>query len=221
MYKYIEILLKAAWPVNHMKRKEYLRSFYGSCQAHRFGMVDKFVKAVGYNDIFEDMVSQYPVILPAKVQSPDDYTTPEQLLKQGLHIDLNPFNVVKFVVPLGKEEHPDKRFSYSHKTLCKKFAEFLAKVYPELTVEMKLLKDYDVSLQDFALDYFYQCMDVDGTPYTAEFSSHRLLESQEIYTVEKTLKELYKFPFKITQNYCETCAERHADHPYHVEVEYG
>lgn len=221
MYKYIGIFLRSAGNVSHQNRKEYLKSLYGDCYAQKFGMVDKFVKAVGYNDIYEDMVSGFPTIHEAKIPSPEGYKMPESLLKEGLHIDLGPCNVAKFVVPLGKEEHTDKKFSYSHKVLCKKFVEFLRKVYPELKIEMELLENVEIPLKDFALDYFYQSMDIGGIPYCAEFSSHRLLKDNELNEVDQVLREVFKFPFEISQHYCETCAKHHADHPYHIEIEYG
>lgn len=220
MSKYIQIFMKAAEPISHRKRKEYLDSLYGNCYEHRFGMIEKFVKAVGYNDILTDMVSDFPSVFDAKIKSPEDYTMPDDLLREGLHIDLGPRRIAQFVIPMGSQKHPDRRFSYSHKVLCGKFVNFLRKVYPELCIEAKVIEDYEMSLKDFTLDFFYKSMDVNGIHFTIEFAAHRLLENDEIASIEKVLKEAFDYPVKVSQYYCETCEKYHPGHPYHTEIEY-
>lgn len=220
MYKFVCISLKSSQLVTHQERKKYIKSFYNDCYNKKFGMIEKFVKAVGFNNILDDYVTDYPTVNLAKVKSSEEYTDPCTLLSNGMHIDLDKYGIIKFVIPMGKEVHPNSEFSYSHKKLCEKFYNFLKKVYPHLNITYTLLENYRPILRTFALDYFYQNMSESDIHYTVEFSSHRMLNEEEKEYIYNVLREWVKYPFHINQYYCETCKSYHKDSPYHIEIEY-
>lgn len=217
---YFVLYMKSHNEVSDMDRKKYLNSLYGDCMNHKYGMLEKFNKAVGYGDLDDDIVKEYPVVNSAKVKSPESYKTPLSLLYEGLHIDLEKKGILKFVLRDETFKHPIEKYSYSTYELLEKLQKFLSKVYSNVVFEIKSQKEYRPKLKIFILDWFYRNMGLGDIYYTVELSSHRLLSQSEISFIENRLKQLYKYPFHIEQYWCETCYGYHKESPYHIEIVY-
>lgn len=220
MNKYIQITMKSNDFVSHNERKAYLKSFYGSTSERKKGSIQKFCNAIGFKPVMDDYMSDYPIIHTAVVESPDTYTTPEMLLYKSIWVDLSKNGIVKFVVPMGKEEHPDSHYSYTHEELCKQFVKFMKKIYPTVNIEMTYISSFRYTVKTFVLNYFYQSMNFKDDIYTVECSSHRLLTDKEMEQIYKDMDGATEYKWHIEQFYCETCKSYHTHAPYHIEVVY-
>lgn len=217
---YIQISLKSNNKVSHIERKKYLKSFYGSVYDKKKGSVTKFCTSIGFKPVMDDYHTDYPIIHPAEIKSPDTYVSPEDMLYRHIWVDLSSNGVLKFVVPMGEQVHPNKKYSYSHKDICEQFVKFLNKVYPNLKVEMKIVDSFRYTVKTFVLNFIYQNLDFKDDCYTVECSSHRLLSEQEIQQIYKDMQGTTEYNWHIEQYYCETCKGYHPHAPYHIEVVY-
>jgi hypothetical protein len=220
MDKYIQIVMKSDNAVSHSERKSFLKSFYGSTSTRKKGSIQKFCNAIGFKPVIDDYMTDYPVIHSAVVKSPDTYTTPDMLFYKAMWVDLSKNGIVKFVVPMGKEEHPDSQYSYNHEDICKQFVKYLKKVYPNVQIEVSYLKSFRYTVKTFVLNYFYQSMNFEDDIYTVECSGHRMLTDKEIEQIYKDMDGATNYKWHIDQYFCETCKHWHADAPYHIEVVY-
>lgn len=217
---YIQISLKSNNKVSHSERKSYLKSFYGSCYDKKKGSITKFCTSIGFKPVMDDYHSEYPILHPAVVKSPDTYTSPEDMFYKGIWVDLTSNGVFKFVVPVGSEIHPDFKYSYNRENICRQFVKFLNKVYPNLIVEFSIIPSFRYTVKTFVLNHFYQCMDFKDDSFTVECSSHRMLTDKEIRQIYKDMSGTTEYDWHIEQFFCETCKGYHPNAPYHIEVVY-
>ena len=220
MYKFIEISLKCNHLVSHSERKSYLDSLWGHMPEKKKGSIMKFTTAIGYKPVMWDACSDYPIMHEPTVPTPDTYISPKQMLYKAMWVDLSNKGILKFVVPIGIEEHPNSKYTYNREDICKQFMKFLNKVYPDIIVEMTYLKSFRVTVKTFVLNHFYQNMDFKDDIYTVECSSHRLLTDKEIEKIYKDMYDATEYNWHIEQYFCETCKGYHPHAPYHIEVVY-
>lgn len=216
------LYMKADKAVTHEQRKKYISALCGDYLGHKLGFVRKFNNAIGYKAVVDDYISDPNGIINAKVEVGEEYNAPQRIILENMHADFTKFGVVKFVVPVMHVEcKAAPEYSYDTEEIMQKFAKYLQKVFPQMTITMEKKNRVSTTLRSFALDWFYQGMDITGNiPYTVEFSAHRMLNDDEVNSIMKVLKKAFKYPFKISQHWCETCAEHDKDHPYHIEIEY-
>ena len=220
MSKYIQIVMKSNSFVSHIERKAYLHSLYGSVYDKKKGSIQKFCNAIGFKPVMDDYVSDYPVVIPAEVKTPDTYTTPEMLFYKAIWVDLSKNGIVKFVVPMGIEVHPNNKYSYNHEDICKQFVKFMKKIYPSVNIEMSYINSFRYTVKTFVLNHFYQSMNFKDDAFTVECSSHRLLTEKEMEQIYKDMDGATEYKWHIEQFYCETCQSYHPHAPYHIEVVY-
>ena len=220
MSKHIQISLTAKNDVAHEQRKAYLHSLYGNMREKKKGAICKFCGSIGFKPVLCDPYTEFPILREPKISSPDSYITPEQMLYNALNVNLANNGIINFTVPIGVETHPVAKYSYDREEICKKFAKFLEKVYPDAVVGVSFVEDFEMSVKDFVLDHFYQNMDFDDDIYTVECSSHRLLTEKEIEEIYQDIGDAIKYGWKIDQFYCETCKNHNPDAPYHIMVAY-
>ena len=220
MYQFIQISLTSDDVVYHEERKNYLRSLWGNHFEHKKGFIAKFSGAIGFTPVMLDYCSNYPYLIEPQVETPDSYKSPMDMLYNAMWVDLSKHGIVKFVVPFGIEEHPISKYSYNREEVCKKFVNFLSKIYPNLHIEVTYLKSFKYSAKTFIQNYFYQSMDFNDNSCTVECSSHRLLTDKEIQKMYKDMEGSTTYKWHINQFYCETCKSYHPDSPYHIEIVY-
>lgn len=217
---YYILYMRSNETVDDITRKKFMDSLYGDYLNRKYGMLDKFNKAIGFGDLVDDYVKSYPTITPAKITSPEDYKYPSELLSEATHIDLEKKGILKFVVEDKEYKHTISKYNYSAYDILKKFEKFLSKVYSDAVFDIQYQEKYCPKLKIVILDWFYKGMSSDDIPYTAELSSHRLLSKAEISFIENRLKQFHKSPFHIEQYWCKTCYGYHKESPYHIEIVY-
>ncbi len=220
MYKYIQISLKAKSSITHSERKSYFDSLWGCYMDKKKGSILKFCNAIGFKPVIADICTNYPYIEGPIVKSPDTYISPNMMLYKALWVDLSNKGILKFVIPLGVEEHPNSVYTYDREEISHKFVQFLSKVYPDIDIEVSYLKSFRYTVKSFVLNLFYQSMNFNDIHYTVECSAHRKLTDKEIDQIYKDMANATDYNWHIEQYYCETCKSYHSDCPYHIEVVY-
>lgn len=206
--------------ISHEDRKKYISALYGSWSDGKNGFIDKFNNAIGFKDVSSDYASKYPVVIPPKFSSPENYETPSELLcKHFPSISLNSNELFSLYVEDGFEYHPNSRFSYKHKDIAIKFCAFCQKVFPNLEISFESVNKIPDKLAQRVLNYFYSCLDND-MKYTIECSSPRLLTDNELRKIKEVLNNLVDYKFDISQFFCDTCYNYNNHAPYHIQIDY-
>lgn len=217
---YIQINLKSKNKVSHEERLSYINSLFGSHYEQKKGMITKFNNAYHFKDVVDDSFSKFPTIIPAKVETPESYISPESLLFKTLWVDLSKNGIVKFLIRVGTEEHPISKYSYDREEISKQFVQFLSKVYPDITIEMTTVNSFRYTVQTFVLNHLYLNLDRESDKYTVECASHRLLTDKEKENIYKKLAGFTNYEWSIEQFFCKTCESYDKKTPYHIEVAY-
>lgn len=177
-------------------------------------------RAIGFGPVTMDIYSEYPVAIPAQVQTPQMYNSPKEMLFNAMWVSMGKYGILKFVIPIGTESHPNSNFTYDRVEIANKFANFLRKVYPDLQIEVSYLEKFKYSVKTFVLNFFYQSMNFTEDIYTVECSAHRLLNEKELQKIYRDMDGATTYKWHIEQFFCETCKQHHPDAPYHIEVVY-
>lgn len=218
---YISVSVTSRKKVTHEERKACLDKLYGNASKGVYGVIRNFNRAYGYADWEDDMVKEYPSLVPAKFKCPDDFETPETKLWDHIWVDLSSTGVFRFVVKNGIEQSKKRpSLKYDIEDMCRKLAAFLQDNYKGYMVQVKTLHSFNPILRTKILNFFYINMDPNSTYVTVELSAPRLLTDEEKAKIEKELKKMVPYRFHINQFYCETCKGYHPNCPYHTEIEY-
>lgn len=217
---YFKISVKSKHNVSDIERKKYIRCLYDDFEGHKLGFFSKFNNACGFKNVVTDYVSHYPVCEPPKVETPDEYLAPGDLLvRHPMIVNLTNKGLYTFYIEDGYEKHPISEYSYSHKDIAVKFYKFLRKIFPDLVIEFDFVESKKIPLLSRVISYFYISMEAD-VQYTVECSMPRLLTDDEMNRLYSILKNIVPYSFIIDQYYCETCYNWHKDSPYHIEILY-
>ena len=220
-HNYYVIYMKSKKPITNIERKKYIDSLLGSMMNQRRGTITKFNNAIGFKPVIDDLYTQHPVMIPAKVESPKDYESPESLFYHNMYVDFSKNGIVKFIISNKHVSHPNKKFDYATRNMVTPFINYLRKVYPETIIHGEVKEKVRVNLKDFVLGFMIKNLKFDEDLYTVECSTHRLLTDKEVYEIERELNACTSYKCSINQFYCETCKGYNSDRPYHIEIVYN
>lgn len=220
MNGYVVIYMESKKPVTNIDRKKYIDSLMGNMLERRRGTITKFNNAIGYKPVIDDIYTQHPILIPAKVESPDGYKAPEDLFYHNMYVDFRQKGIVKFIIPNSHFKHTKQKFSYSAFNMIAPFKNYLQKIYPDIVLHSEYKEKVRINTKDFVLGFMIKNLKFDEDLYTVECSTHRPLTEKEIYEIEKELNACTSYKCRINQFYCETCRGYNPDAPYHIEIEY-
>lgn len=206
MNTYLVVQVKERETVTPLQRKKYITSLYGerhTTSKETLGFFEKFSYALGYK----------------KHQNNLDYVTPMDVVADMFYTYPDGGTIFEFYIPKGITTAFDVSYSFENGEIGRKWANFLSKVFPELEVDIKVTHELP-NREVWLTSYFFKC--IENFPVSIETSVDTQLTQSEIANIKKVVK-LYKdepLTFKLVSHYCETCAKRNPDKPFHVELDY-
>ena len=219
-HNYIVITMESKKPITNIERKKYLDSLMGSMALQTRGTITKFNNAMGYKPVIDDMYTQHPILVPAKVESPKGYESPEDLFYHNMFVDFSKKGIVKFIIPNKLISHPNKKFAYAARNLTLPFKNFLQKIYPETIIRSESKERVRINTKDWVLGFMLKNLDLNEDLYTVECSLGRYLTEKEVFEIERELNACTSYKCKINQFECETCKGYNPEKPIHVEIQY-
>ena len=219
-HNYIVITMESKKPITNIERKRYLDSLMGSMMQQRRGTITKFNNAMGYKPVIDDMYTQHPILVPAKVESPKDYESPEDVFYHNMFVDFSKKGIVKFIIPNKSFGHPNKRFAYSTRNLIYPFKNYLQKIYPETVIRSEAKERVRINTKDLVLGFMLKNLDLNDDLYTVECSLGRFLTDKEVFEIERELNACTSYKCGINQYECDTCRGYNSEKPIHVEIVY-
>lgn len=219
-HNYIVITMESKKPISNIERKGYIDSLMGSMMQQRRGTITKFNNAMGYKPVIDDMYTQHPVLVPAKVESPKGYESPEDLFYHNMFVDFSKKGIVKFIIPNKYVSHPNKKFAYSTRNLTLPFKNYLQKIYPDTVIRSESKERVRLNTKDWVLGFMLKNLDLNDPLFTVECSLGRFLTEKEILEIESELNACTSYKCGINQFECDTCRGYNPEKPIHVEIVY-
>jgi len=224
---YYRITLSSCLPISLLEKKEYIDRMFPASKTYQKdkqrnqGFLLKFNHSIGFKKV-SSWIDNTSTIIQEEVESPEGYLNPKELLLKHMQTPVEGPIILSFELPKQKMKHDKQKFSYDTKTISEKWCSFLQKVFPHLQCELSEVNHQTMlSLKDYTLQYFYQCIEKSSS-CTIEFSSETYLtneEKKEILTHLQPLSDEYILD--IGQYNCSTCAGySNGQKPIHIELIY-
>lgn len=180
----------------------------------KLGAFEKFANGLGYKPL--DWHYSENGIVEETVKSPEGYVTPFMLLYDSACFFNEKNELLSFCVEVKDMKHTDDKYNYNTLDIMLKFQEFLNKVYKGvIRIEFKFIKSAKLSVRDWLLSHFYNCVAM-GEVYDTECSLPRMLNKKERKYILDTISRYVSYKPVLKQFYCETCAEYDNTRPYHT-----
>ena len=222
---YIKLVIKSKDSIDNLTRKLYIDKMFSECckyndSKRNNGVINKFNNAIGFKDVVLNF-DNFNASKPVKVESPDRYISPKEMLFEGLCPSFIENEIMYFLSEKKYINHPNSNFSYSTLDIYKKLQKFILKVFPVLDVEiLKLNEKPKIPLKTIVLNDFFIGISPKFDHYSVECSASRLLENKEISEILNVINSIRSNNVNINQAYCKTCSDYDNKNPYHVEIIY-
>jgi len=224
---YYRIALSSFSPLSLLEKKEYIDSMFPASKTYQEkhqrnqGFLLKFNHSIGFKKV-SSWVDNTGICIEEEVESPENYLNPKDLLLNHMYTPVEGAIILSFELPKQKMKHSKQQFSYHTKEIANKWTSFLQKVFPHLQCEITEIEHQTtLSLKDYALQYFYQCIEKSSS-CTIEFSSETYLTNEEKKDILTYLQPLSdEYILDIGQYNCSTCAGySNGQKPIHIELVY-
>lgn len=211
--------------VSNIERKRYIDKLYPAQATYNedkrnLGIIQKFNNAIGFK-CTTDNFDNYNCSNSKTVDNPPKFLSPSELLFENLNVSFSEKEICNFIIKDMKIKHTEQKYNYKTKDIIKKFANFLEKVFPDVSCVIDYnVEDKKLELKEFVLQNFFISIS-NSIYYTIEVATSELLSDTDKNEIIAILREITPLDIAIEQFYCNTCEEySNGKTPYHTEIVY-
>lgn len=205
---YLIVRVETNEAIESLKRKDYINSLYDTTNSYinedgSIGFFKKFSYSLG----FKPYDGHYHI-------------TPDRIISDNFYAYPKGDIMFEFYIKKGVTTSPDDSFSYGNGTIARKWANFLSKIYPHLSVSIHVNQDLP-SRKILLTSFLFKS--IEESPVTIETSISEELNEDEIQSLSEIVKlyESYPLKFKLLQFHCSTCEGYDSESPIHLELLYS
>lgn len=205
------------------ERMRIFRRFFGRNEDF-VGHMKWFNNMLGYADVESQPIFKENGKIEEGVELPpkehyEGYKTPYSVLLGGICFLGKENEICSFVVNYGDIVCPNCKYNYSVLEMLSNFELYLLRVLRgDVSVVISLVDSFELSYVDKLRSHFVTCLAESEWVDTGVAIPRKATGAERALIIDYIK---YNFGLKnvtIEQYYCETCAERHPDCPYHVEL---